>query len=452
MKPVNSRYKRYFYLLSGQETDIPPEVKKTINFFSAKKLWFNLSRNLESRSCRDAANKRNRLGHIGIPLEHELKSFFGKFTNATGKEQYVVLHCKGNQELDFEKVHKVLHSQNETQRLTLEELGDIFKMEYGLVNPFNLDPRFLKTDVLQVFDSSLRENHRPPYTMMTNAGDVTWAIEFKAHELIDAVEHHTVEDIIQKDNSSKQTPLRQKIGIVTGNGPESGILLWQKINGLIRQKMPPDFYGDISFPYIMVESIPDLGLSMELDLREQETWQALKTAVISLCQRGAAIICIACNTNQYFTPQIRKLTSEYKARFISIPEVVYKYIKKNQLKEFAFLGVKYVTGLDKKWSAFKDLKKFQVETLSEEVLQMIHELAFKVKQEGITGAGINKLRDLLNSVTQSKDIIIALTELSLLLENQKSKSKSGRNYIDTLELLAEAVADEYLRLTQDLYP
>lgn len=83
-----------------------------------------------------------------------------------------------------------------------------------------------------------------------------------------------------------------------------------------------------------------------------------------------------------------------------------------------------------------------------ESIKQIHDLAFKVKQEGITGAGINKLRDLLNASTKSKTIVIALTELSILLETQKKRSRKGRYYIDTLELLAEAVADEYLALTQ----
>jgi len=445
-------YKEYSYLLEDSEKELPAKVKKTIIFFKSHDLWFNLSRNLEARSCRDAANKRNRLGHTGIPLKHELKSFFGKFTNAAGNEQFVVLHCKGNQELDFDKIKRVLNAKGEVHRLTDEELANLFELDYGVVNPFTLDPLFLNTPLLQVFDRSIEENHIPPYTMMTNAGDLTWAIEFKPLQLIDAILHSRVENIIYNSNSKNKgkTIGYPKVGIITGNAPESGILLWGKTNQIIRKKMATTFYGDISFPYVMVESIPDMGLSMELDLREQETWQALRNGIISLCHRGATILCIACNTTQYFIPKIRDITRQYKAKFISIPEVTFNYLKKENIKGFAFLGVKYVTELDKKWSAFKDLRKFKVETLSEESINQIHELAFKVKQEGITGAGINKLRDLMDSATKSKNIVIALTELSILLDNQKKRSRKGRNYFDTLDLLAEAVADEYISATKSL--
>lgn len=443
-------YAKYFYLLREDESDLPEKVKRTIDFFTSHNFWFNLTRNLEAHSCRDAVNKRKRLGHTGIPLRHELKSFFGKFINAAGNEQFVVLHCRGNQELNFDKVNEVLKAKSEVTRLSDEELAQLFELDYGLINPFTLDPLFLGLPLLQVFDESIKKINKPPYTMMTNAGGLTWGIEFKPIQLLESIQHSIVADIIRIDNYNNANInfRKQIIGIITGNAPESGILLWQRINQIIRKNLGDNFFGDISFPGVIIESIPDMGLSMELDLREQETWETLKNSIISLCQRGATIICIACNTTQYFTPEIRKITSQYKARFISIPEVTLNYLKKKKIKEFAFLGVKYVTELDKKWSAFKGLRKFKVETLSEESIKQIHDLAFKVKQEGITGAGINKLRDLLNASTKSKTIVIALTELSILLETQKKRSSKGRYYIDTLELLAEAVADEYLALSQ----
>ncbi|MCK5058887.1 MAG: aspartate/glutamate racemase family protein [Candidatus Aminicenantes bacterium] len=451
---MEKNYSDFFHLLLADETDLPDGVKKTIGFFIDNKLWFNLSRNVKALGCREAANKRNRLGHTGIPLEHELKSIFGKFINAAGNEQYVILHCKAHQELDYDKVKKVLRARREVNKLENDELADIFHMDYGLVNPFTLDPLFWETPILQVFDKSLTINNLPPYTMMTNAGDLTWAIEFKPKELFEAVKHYRIEDITThiSSNNRSANKKRPKIGILTGNAPESGIALWQKINHIIREERKEHFYGDISFPYVTVESIPDMGLSMELDLREKETWEAVNAGIISLCNQGATIVCIACDTTQYFTPRIREITSQYKSRFISIPEVTFDYLAKNKINEFAFLGIKYVTDLSDKWSAFKKLRKFKIETLSEESIKKIHELAFKVKREGITGPGITKLRDLLNHETKSKTIVVALTELSILLGTQKKRSRKGRTFIDTLDLLADAVAGEYLRLTQNLYP
>jgi aspartate/glutamate racemase len=443
-------YEKYFNLLKKNETDLPDEVKKTIGFFSSRNLWFNLSRNEEARSCADAANRRVRLGHKGIPLEDELKSYFGKFINAAGNEQFVVLHCRGHQELDFDKINRCLIAKDGVKKLTNDELAKMFNLDYGLVNPFTLDPRFLRLEVLQVFDQSIKDNHKSPYTMMTNAGDLTWAIEFKPNELIKAIDNSEVNNIItkhypEKGNKKKYQP---KIGILTGNSPESGILLWKKVNQIIRRNLGVNFFGDISLPNILIESIPDMGLSMELDLREDESWAAVKEGIKSLCRKGATIICIPGNTVHYFTPRICELISEYKAKFVSIPEVTLTYLEKNNIKEFALLGTKFVAELDKKWSHFKGLRKFKVETPSEEVIDQLHQLAFMVKQQGITGAGINKMRDILNQNIRLKNVVIALTEISVILDNQKRKSRKGRNYIDTLELLAEAVADEYLSATQ----
>ncbi|MDQ1354344.1 MAG: hypothetical protein QG657_4653, partial [Acidobacteriota bacterium] len=186
-------YSDFYHLLASGETDFPDGVKKIIDFFTTNNLWFNLSRNVKALGCREAANKRNRLGHTGIPLEHELKSFFGKFINAGGNEQYVVLHCKGHQELDHDKIKKTLRARQEVNKLANEELAEIFHMDYGLINPFTLDPLFWDTPILQVFDRSLKVNDILPYTMMTNAGDLTWAIEFKPNELFEVVKHYRLE-------------------------------------------------------------------------------------------------------------------------------------------------------------------------------------------------------------------------------------------------------------------
>jgi len=50
------------------ETEVPPAVQRIVDFLLARNMWFQLSRNREARSCRDAAHKRIRLGHEGIPL------------------------------------------------------------------------------------------------------------------------------------------------------------------------------------------------------------------------------------------------------------------------------------------------------------------------------------------------------------------------------------------------
>ncbi len=421
------------------ETDIPKPVKEIINFFERKNIWFNLSRNVEAFSCRDAAQKRNRLGYAKIPLRDELKSYFAKIKRKN-KIIYVIFHCQGDQIIDWKKVKKLFEPDDKIEKISENELFGLFKMARGKVNPFTLDPFFIKSELLQVFDKSLEEERIAPYTMMTNAGDLTWAVEFYPKDIIQNIGHRRVADIVKEFIK----PIKYKIGILTGNGPDSGIYLWNKINEKIREKLKNNFAGDLSFPEVIVHSIPEMGLSMELDIREKDTWDVVNRGINSLCDAEATIIAVACNTTQYYSKTINEICKLKNAEFISIPNILKKYLVSNQSKQFAFIGIKHVTEIKGGLSGFSNLSGFDIEKLSDSDIHKISDLGFKVKQEGATGAGINKLRDLLNNIVKSKTIVIALTEISILLSKQKYKTRKGKIIIDTLDLLAEAVVNEYL--------
>lgn len=435
---------------------MPKKVMELKDIFLKEKIWFKITNNhddQEAWTCRDAIQKRVRLGHDKIPLLCELKTRLG-YIKDKGQKKYVMVHCRGNQELDTDKIEKAaggkIHDVNNEAKIEAlygsklpppkSKNGKDYPPGFGLINPFW---GFSRPDIIQIFDDSLIEQSFIPYTMMTNASHRCWAVEFKPKELIDRLPNATLGDIV--DDKTKFFEKEPKIGIITGNAPDSGILLWKQINHFVMEKS--NFCGDISTPYVSVRSIPEMGLSMELDTRETETWEALRESIISLCEEGVRILCIACNTTQYFTPRIREITSSYGAQFISIPEVTLAHLEKKKIDEFIFLGVKYVTELDKKWSAFGVLQKFNVRKLPVKTLSEIDKLAFTVKIEGCTGKGHNQLRDLLNGSTKYQDIVVALTELSILLDSQKKRSHKDRNYIDTLKLLAEAAADEYIRLS-----
>ncbi len=70
----------------------------------------------------------------------------------------------------------------------------------------------------------------------------------------------------------------------------------------------------------------------------------------------------------------------------------------------------------------------------------------RVKKEGATEAGLNRLRDILSTEVDSTYVVLALTELSLLLAHQRRKSRSGKVLVDPLELYAEALACRFLSL------
>lgn len=420
--------------------EYPDPVKLVIDFFQTHKVWYNITWNHEAMSCADAANKRKRLGSdIGIPLCDELKSNIG-FYVSQGEKKILLIHCRGNQMIDEEKVNSFLGA--EYFRLPNNDLLNEFNCEYGLVNPFFFYSNF--PEIEQVFDKSVLDEFFPPYTLMTNAGDKNWGIEFKPRELVNVIKSMKVADVITDE--SKINIRKHKIGILTGNSPESGIFLWQKINEAIRTKLSNDFLGDLSFPAVIVLSMPGMGLSMELDNREIETWQVVEDGITTLCKNGATIIGIACNTTQYFSAQVNEICLKYGAEFFSMYDGVDSFLISEKIKHFDFLGIKFVTDFTK-WSDFKKLKEnYKVEIPSEKNLEEINNIAFIVKQKGVvTSQGVNKLRDQIRNHTKTKNIIIALTEISVLLGTYPPAKGDDRRYIDTLTLLANRIADRYLK-------
>ena len=305
----------------------PNDVLNLREKLKNKKIWFIISNNYnnqEAQGCWDAALKRNRLGHSNIPIFCELKSILG-FVIKDNKKKYVIVHCRGNQEIDKEKVNKIIGAkcQKIKNKTELKNLG----LGFGLINPFL---GFDRPDILQIFDESLLTQNFIPYTMMTNASHSRWGVEFKLDELIDSLPNKLIEDILLEN--TKFEIKKHKIGILTGNSPESGMLLWEKINMRIRDNLGDDhFLGDISFPGVIIESIPEMGMSMDLGKRREEVEEVVNRGITNLCERGATIVCIACNTTQYFSEMSKEICSKHNKHeviYVSIPEITYQYLKK----------------------------------------------------------------------------------------------------------------------------
>ena len=421
----------------------PSKVNELNEFFIDKSTWHNITYNHHAMSCCDAANKRFRLGHEGIPCFDELKSNFGFFLY-NGEKRYVIFHCRGTQKIDHKKISRLLGAK--FMRLPKNELKDKFNLEYGLVNPFLLSKRFPK--VQQYFDKTVFKKFLPPYTMMTNAGHHNWAVEFDPNELHKTITDFIVEDIIGLSEVEFRKPV---IGILTGNPPESGILLWEKINSSIRKELGSSFLGDISFPKVLIDSLPEIGFSMELKLREKQTKNNVLESIKNLCENGATLIAIACNTTQYFSNEIHEICNKYNATFITIQESLIRFLEQKKINHFDFLGITYATDFEK-WSDFKKLNRlFKIEIPEEQTLKEINQLAFKVKENSIDMSNTNKLRNLITNTTKTNHIIIALTEISILLASQKKKSKNGNHFYDTLSILAKEITSRYLDEIAKIY-
>jgi aspartate/glutamate racemase len=390
-----------------------------------------LSKNSKVIGCKDAAANRNRLGYKGIPIFDELKSELGFFIDKENREQRILVHCRGNQKLDRLKVSEILNS--EYQRLTgVKEIK-------GLINPFGKQFRNLP----QIFDISTTKSFYPPYTMMTNAGDYNYALEFEVNSLVNSLKSSSVEDVIRVDNYNSY--VRHKIGILTGNGPDSGILLWRLINESVKKflcsRLQRSFRGDLSYPEIVISSVPDMGITMKLDERLDSTERMVIKSTIDLCQSGITIMCIACNTTQYFKEKIENICNLYNVKFTSIPDVIKAYLDENLIQQFDFLGIPYVADF-KKLSAFKELNdKYTIPVLSSDVKSKINEIALVAKIDIHKAA--NLLKDLIQRKTKYSTVVIALTEISTILSEHK-KIPQDKTIVDSLQLLANSIAETYV--------
>jgi aspartate/glutamate racemase len=284
---------------------------------------------------------------------------------------------------------------------------------------------------------------------MTNAGDLTWSVEFHADQLVDALDHAILADVSTIDPEAGGRPGwtigLPTIGIITGNGPDSGMMLWRMINEAVRDGLGRYARGDVSMPRVSVRSLPELGLTMELDQRHRDVWPALRTAIMGLCHDGAALVTLACNTTPHFAPEIRNITREYGAEFVSIAEVAGQWVTANRITEVALVGVKTVAELGP-WSPYREpLERVKVEIPDDETMLRIHELAYEVKTRGADHRSLTKLRNVLNRGVKSRVVLLALSEISLVLERQTTSQRSNRVLVDTMKLYAERIADMYRR-------
>jgi aspartate racemase len=337
----------------------------------------------------------------------------------------------------------------------MESLG----LEYGMVNPWQtcFDGRSTALirniqssvrEVEQVFDDDLLQPIGTPGTVMTNAGALTWAVEFYPRELVLKLPQARVADIADPDPEEEPRLWGVKddrpIGIITGNPPEAGMYLWQLINKKVREALADGCCGDVSMPRMEIVSVPEMGLSMELEARFTPVQSALENAARELASRGVKLLALPCNTTSFFTPQMHDWCAGTKTRFVSMAEETGAWLRREGVREVALVGINYVADLGY-WSAYREpLAGMKIEVLNGEALGRVRELAYDVKAEGPNAHLLNKLRDILNRYVKSAHAVLALTELSLLLEFQKGASK--KVLIDPMNLYAEALAREYLGL------
>lgn len=425
-------------LLFAHESAVPKTVAQVTDYLRDHNLWYLLSRNPRVTSCRDAAANRLRLGKKGIPLHSELKSFLGEYEDRNGDKQYAAIHSRGTDELDLEKIVRVLDISSHFQRLNGDDI-------YGLVNPFLLSEGVREKPVLQVFDQSLLLDQSLPGTMMTNAGDYTWSVEFYVKELLMALgEGAKVADVI---DGSPQLSTSSKIGILTGNPPESGSLFMKYLIDEFQKSYEDLFQGDVSTPFMNLHSSPALGLTMELHFRKEKVWDLLEKDIVNLVSSGATILCVPCNTTPYFDERFAALAQTHGVEYVSMPKVVVDNLRERKVQEVCLLGLGYANDL-RGYSPYRKLADFlSVEKLSPKTLEMVADLTYSIKQEGPQNHHITRLESLLSKHVKSNVVILGLTEFSMVRDIQRKDRRSPTEVIDPMLLYAQAVAKVYIQKT-----
>lgn len=444
-------------------------------------------------SCRQAVTIRNRLGsgeHGGVPLWTELKSQIGKAI--TGNSTiWFACHTRANTGFSISKLAKFLKiDEGQIQLDGIEGLSNANVEEdaqhhsniFGLVNPFNIDVIFESFGVvidpdqfLQIFDKSVLIDGGYPNTLTTNVGDRRYAIEMAGKEFISKTKHifpkTVVEDIssfdpiwlgqggefVKMDWVKFPPPFGPKIGILTGNSPESGRTLWTDILHSFRNcyRNTPDTL----MPEIMISSLPQMGLSMELIAREKEVWLHMRKAILDLLESGCKIITIACNTTIYYRPKIIELCNKFSARFVSIAEACtqeigrqFQNLDDESDHKVGIIGIGPVIDMGGNYSGYKPYlvdEGYSVTPVNGE------ELAYIMKNIGDDTKVINKtvgqFRNLIRKEFADINIIIlALTEVSMVyrqhIERSKKNYQSKYIYIDPLKELGWFIVQMYITM------
>ena len=438
---------------------VPAQVVHTATKLSSMGVWFKISRNrgkrkgpvCEAGNCKDAAGKRSRLGSQGIELWNEFKSYFGRYLNRKGEKHYFAAHCRGDRRIDELLLQKRLGAETPVERVDELILKEKLGMAHGLVTPFESWKQCNQDmPVVQIFDNEIRSSIGECGTMVTNAGDKTWAVEFDAIAYSTNCGNRIFGDIsapvVDKKGRVWGARKPKTIGIITGNPPEAGISLWRRINKSVKAHLGADFCGDVSLPNVVVHSMPVLGLTMEIEERAAFIWPSMAEHIETMCSQGIDVLAIPCHTTHRFRDQISELCRVFGVQFVDLPEVVCKELKNRKTEIASIVGIRSVA--DTKNGPYAgpiERNKIVCDEVINSDLEALCELAYDYKSS--VSANLQQpFNQILKSVKDkpNETVVLALTELSLIYENMKTSNK--RDFIvDPLDLYANQIVSEYFK-------
>lgn len=224
-----------------------------------------------------------------------------------------------------------------------------------------------------------------------------------------------------------------KIGIITGSGPEAGIDLWNKILQAKRRLHGADFRGDLDAPNVTIFSEPILGLSMELEQNDAAVWDCLRGAAQAIAQR-VDCYAIACNTLNFYQPRLDALN--LPARLISFADVALEYLREQKINRIALLGARPVTDLGA-WSHYRQMAgQVEIELPAQQQAEQLHDLIYDIKKSGANTPEIQARFAAILDALEAEVVLLACTELPLI-----AAEPTRHRLIDVTELVARRLAE-----------
>lgn len=231
---------------------------------------------------------------------------------------------------------------------------------------------------------------------------------------------------------------RNRIGIITGSGPEAGVDLWTKVLRANRELLGSDYRGDLDAPEVVIFSVPELGLSMELERNDAAVWQAMQRTATHLAAH-VDYYGIACNTLNHYADKLADL--RLPARLVSVADVVIEYLAAHGIGRVALLGARPVMALGP-WSAYRSLREHADIELPAD-LDELHRIIYAVKERGGDQADIVADFAQVLAGLKSEVALLACTELPLI-----TGTFSSPRTVDVTDLLAMALARRSLEARQ----
>lgn len=225
-------------------------------------------------------------------------------------------------------------------------------------------------------------------------------------------------------------PHRSRIGIITGSGPEAGLDLWAKVLRANRSLLGAAYAGDLDAPEVVIFSVPELGLSMELERNDSRVWQALRDTAERLAPH-VDHYGIACNTLNHYAQRLAAL--DLPARLVSMGDVAREHLAQHGITRVALLGARPVMDLGP-WSAYRALPQHADVELPAD-LDELHTIIYEVKRRGGTQPDIVERFAGVLAGLQADVALLACTELPLIpVTVQRPRT------VDVTDLLALALA------------